>query len=61
MINSGKDTHIIINEKIEVFPISNHEEADTSLIFHARMQTFLLLIYAYSSVRMFPATVVYEH
>ena len=37
IINSGKNTLRITRETIEVLPISNHEEADTKLIFHSRM------------------------
>ena len=37
IINSGKNAGRTAKEKIEVFPVWNHDEADTRLIFHARV------------------------
>ena len=58
VINSDENTRSITKETTEVFSISEHEEADTRLFFHAGMsneatvivpkdsEVFLLLIYS---------------
>lgn len=55
-MNSGENIYSVTKETVEVLPISNHEEADTSLVFLTEMsnetaataakdtEVFLLLI-----------------
>ena len=64
-INRGEIIWSITKETIEVFPISNREEADRTLIFHEGMSNeaaiiaakdgdvFLLLIYALGQLEYF--------
>ena len=59
IINSVEKSRIITKKKIEVLPISNHEEADTKLLFHLRMNNEAIGIvakdvnYALSQVECF--------
>ena len=65
IIDSGENILGFTKETIEVLPISNHEEANTRLLFHAGMKSkaavivvkyvdmFLLLIYALGQMECF--------
>ena len=68
IINSGENTCRITKKAIESLPLSKHEEADTSLMFHAGMRNKVVQKYervftfnsCFKLIRMLFSDMVYE-